>query len=209
MAISRHPQKHYSYVGISQIVSWTDNDKLGIIWAKEEAEKRGNKKALKELIAVGETPFVESAEQWGVLRKWQRNFNTLIYSDKDIKHPGLFSVVKNMLQSKDYSIKDIYNTFYKGFTLVYTTEFIKQLPQINFMETTKVKIPITFLHRIKDVHGKLLKAYFALVEAEKGKQLIWLEKSAHAFHPDDTKMIETYLIDELKHVDRPSSTIPC
>lgn len=210
--VSQHPEKYYSYVGISQIVNWVENDKLGLIWAKEEARKRGNKKALKELYSVGEPPWVESLEQWGTLRKWQVRFSTLIYSDKDIKHPGFSKIAKDMLQSKDYTIKDIWNAFYKGYQLIYNFDFINQLPQINFIKTTpRVEIPITFIHGKKDVHvhGQLVKDYFEILESNQGKQLIWLEKSAHAFHPDDTKMIEKYLIEELKHIDEHSHLEEC
>lgn len=202
-AVSQQPQKYYSYVGISQIVDWTENDKLGLIWTKEEAKRRGNDKALKELNSVGEPPFLDSFEQWGVLRKWQRNFGTLIYSNEYIKHPGLFKITMRMLYSKEYSIKDMFNTFYRGFKLVYTHDFINELPEFNFMKTTtKVKIPITFIHGIHDVHvhGELVKEYYEILDADKGKKLIWLKKSAHIFHPDDTKIIENYLIDEHKHL---------
>jgi hypothetical protein len=117
---------------------------------------------LKELNAVGEPPFIESFEQWGVLRKWQRNFGTLIYSDETIKPPGLFNITMEMLYSKDYSVKDMFNTFYKGFKLVYTHDFIKELSNFNFMKsTTKVSFPITFIHGRQDVHvhGELVKEY--------------------------------------------------
>jgi hypothetical protein len=70
-AASSFPEKYYSYVGISQIVNWVDNDRLGLIWTKEEAKRRKNE-ALNE---VSGRPWTESMEQWGVLRKWQCNFN--------------------------------------------------------------------------------------------------------------------------------------
>lgn len=202
-AISQQPCKYYSYIGISQIVNWTENDRLGLDWAKEEAKRRGNIKALNELNSVGEPPFLNSFEQWGVLRKWQRKFNTLIYSDEDIKHPGLFKITMDMFKSKEYSLKDIINTFYRGFKLIYTFDFINELPRINFKETTqKIDIPITFKHGAKDVHVhvKPIEDYYKLLKCDKGKQLIWMEKSAHAFHPDDTKLIEQHLINELKHI---------
>jgi pimeloyl-ACP methyl ester carboxylesterase len=198
-----YPEKYYSYVGLSQIISWTENDKLALKWIKEEAKRRGNKKALQELELVGEPPFVESFQQWGVLRKWQRKFNTLIYTDKDVKHPGLLGVTKPMFQSKDYTLKDIVHSYYHGFKLIYTQSFIEELAQSNFLESVKeIAIPVTFIHGRKDfhVHGCLVEDYFKQLNATKGKNLIWAEKSAHLFHPDDTRIIEHYLIQELKHL---------
>ncbi|RDU35709.1 alpha/beta hydrolase [Neobacillus piezotolerans] len=199
---STRPEKFYSYVGLSQIVSWTENDRLALNWLREEAKRRGNKKALKQLESVGEPPFLESFEQWAVIRQWQQRFNTLIYTDEEIKHPGLIRLTFSMFQSPDYTLKDIYNTFAKGFKLVYHQAFIEELATNNFMETVKeMPIPVTFIHGRKDFHvnGALVEQYAGMLKAEKGKRLIWAEKSAHAFHPDDTKIIERYLIDEKKH----------
>ncbi|WP_347551161.1 alpha/beta hydrolase [Pseudalkalibacillus hwajinpoensis] len=199
--VTTFPDKFYSYVGLSQVVSWTENDRLSLEWTKAEAKRRGHTKALVELESVGEPPFVESFQQWGVLRKWQRKFNTLIYSDDVIKHPGLMNVTKAMFQSDEYSLKDIYNTYYKGFKLVYTDSFIKELAANNFMESVqKVAIPITFIHGMKDyhVHGQLVKTYYDQLNARE-KRLLWVDKSAHLFHPDDTKLIEKYLIEQLRH----------
>lgn len=203
--VSTYPEKFHSYVGLSQIVSWTENDRLALEWLKKEAKRRGNNKAMKELEEVGEPPFLISFQQWSVIRKWQRNFNTIVYTDETIKHPGLFGVTKEMFQAEDYSIKDVINTFYKGFKLVYTQSFIEELATNNFMESVKeIPIPITFIHGKKDFHvnGSLVEDYFNRLDAKQGKRLIWAEKSAHAFHPDDTKLIEQNLIEELRYVER-------
>lgn len=36
---ARSPAKFYSYIGFSQIVSWTENDKLSVEWLKKEAKR--------------------------------------------------------------------------------------------------------------------------------------------------------------------------
>ncbi|WP_170138809.1 hypothetical protein [Oceanobacillus chungangensis] len=47
-------------------------------------------------------------------------------------------------------------------------------------------------------HGQLVEVYFEAIVAEKGKKFIWLEQSAHTFHPDNTGEIEILLNYELK-----------
>ncbi|MBM7655239.1 alpha/beta fold hydrolase [Neobacillus cucumis] len=64
-----YPEVFHSYIGISQIVSWAKNDELALNWAKKEVAKRKNKKALDELNAIGQPPFIESTKQWTILRK--------------------------------------------------------------------------------------------------------------------------------------------
>lgn len=203
LAASRHPDKYYSYVGLSQIVSWTDNDSLSLAWAREEAARRNHRKAMRELDAVGEPPYTESFQQWAVLRKWQRNFGSMIYTDAQIDHPGMLPITLDLFRAKDYTWKDIYNTFVNGFKLVYTDDFIRALPEIDFAKSVpRVSLPVTFVHGTKDVHvhGSLVERYFDKLVAERGKRMVWLDRSSHVFHPDDTKQIEQLLIAESSHV---------
>ncbi|OCA88324.1 alpha/beta hydrolase [Bacillus sp. FJAT-27225] len=201
---SEQPEKFHSYVGVSQIISWTETDRFALQWAKEQARKRGNKKALKELESVGEPPFLDSYEQWGVLRKWLVRFNSMIYSDDQIKHPGMLKSTKELFQSKDYTLKDVYNTFVKGFQLVYNKKMVlvRDLSTFNFKESIKkLNLPVTFLHGDKDVHvSKLIVLdFYEKVDSAYPKNLYLLPKSSHFFHPDDSKLIEGYLIDQLKY----------
>jgi len=198
---AKAPHKYYSYTGYSQVVDWTENDRLSLVWTKAEAKRRGHSKALKELESAGEPPFLESFQQWAILRKWQRNFGTLVYTDDEIKHPGVAGITMAMLRSEDYSVSDLINTFYRGFKLIYTQAFIKELACYNFMESMKsIAIPVTFVHGQKDqhVHGSVVERFYSQLLAPQ-KRLIWAPKSGHAFHPDDTKLNEQYLIEELRH----------
>ncbi|TLS53283.1 alpha/beta hydrolase [Paenibacillus antri] len=195
----RYPEKFHSYTGLSQIVSWSENDKLSYVWALKEARRRKHKKALAELEAVGEPPYLEGLEQWGVLRKWQTRFQSLVYSDETIRHPGLVRVTMDMFRSKDYGLQDVVNSFYRGFKLVYAGPFLDALPSIDMADTVReIDIPVTFIHGRKDVHvhGELVRRYADNLEAKRGKRLIWVDHSSHLFHPIDTKQIESILIQE-------------
>ena len=76
--LKKHPGKFHSYVGLSQIISWSENDREGLEWAEKEAKRRGDFKALNELEAVGDPPFTEGYKHWGILRKWQMKYSTKI-----------------------------------------------------------------------------------------------------------------------------------
>ncbi len=203
---ARFPEKFYAYTGFSQMVSWTENDRLSLAWLKNEAKRRGNNKAVKELESIGQPPFTESFKQWAVLRSWQRNFNTLIYSDAQIKHPGFMRIIKDMLRSETYTLTDIFNSFYKGFKLAYYQRFIEQLDHYNFMESLEeIHLPVVFIHGVYDyqVHGSLVKQFYEKLHAP-SKKMIWASKSGHAFHPDDTALNEQYLIQQLSYMEEPS-----
>lgn len=201
--LKKQPAKFHSYVGLSQIISWTENDREGLEWAKKEAKRRGDFKALNELEAVGEPPFTESYKQWGVLRKWQMKYSTMVFKDDQIKHPGLAKVSLNMLTSKDYGLTDVFHSFYSGFKLIYSDEFIRNIPNIDVRkEVLSVDIPITFIHGTKDVHvhAHLAEDYLNSLRTTQDKNFIRMEKSAHLFHPDDTELIEQHIINQLIHI---------
>ena len=201
--LKKHSEKFHSYVGLSQIISWAENDRAGLDWVKEEAKRRGDLKALNELEAVGNPPFTEGYKQWGVLRKWQMKYSTMVYKDDKIKHPGLAKVSFDMLVSKDYSLRDVFHSFYSGFKLIYSDQFIRNIPNINVQkEVPSVAIPVTFIHGRKDVHvhAHFAEDYLNSLKTNHEKKFIWMEKSAHLFHPDDTALIEQHLINEIKHI---------
>ena len=201
--LKKYPGKFHSYVGISQIISWAENDRESLAWAKEEAKRRGDYKALNELEAAGTPPFTEGYKQWGVLRKWQMKYSTMIYNDSQIKHPGLLKVSLGMLNSSDYRVADVFHSFYSGFKLIYTDEFIRNIPMIDVQkDVPSVDVPVTFIHGRKDVHvhAHLAEDYLSTLKTNHDKNFIWMEKSAHLFHPDDTGLIEQQLINELSHI---------
>lgn len=196
-----NPTDFYAYIGISQLINWAENDALCLRWALDKAIEANNQKAIDELTNCGEPPFVTSVEQWTTVRKWLAKYNAMIYSDDQVKHPGMKLAFSILMRSPDYSIRNIMNTF-KGFGASYTQTMIEDFATINYeKEITRVEIPVTFIHGSKDlqVYGELLERYYQSLEAPKGKQLIWMEHSSHMFHPDDARAIEREII-KLKHL---------
>lgn len=65
-----------------------------------------------------------------------------------------------------------------------------------------VVIPVTFIHGRKDghVHAHFAEDYLNTLQTTHRKNFIWMEKSAHLFHPEDTALIEQHLINETKYI---------
>lgn len=194
------PDKLHAYIGISQIIDWPENDRLCREWAINEAKKRGHKRTLKQLTRLGEPPYTESFKQWGQLRSSLMKYKSMLYKDKDTTPPSLMDAVKIMLHSPDYTLKDIYHSFYKGFLFSYTQQMIEDFSTVNFMKSLKeINIPICFIHGRQDVHvyGSFVQTYVDQLVAPKSKQLFWVEKSSHLFHIDDAREIERIIIEEV------------
>jgi len=193
----RFPEKYYSYTGFSQIISWVENDKLSYKWLLEQATKTNNKKAFRELTAVGEPPYTKDFKQWSVIRKWQLNNNTMFYDAGDKTSPTFISCLKLMLKSPDYSLIDIYNSLVRGFKLAYSDELLHDINTFNFFtEVPKLQIPVMFIHGNKETHvfPELISDYFMKLDAPKGKALHWSDQSSHVFHIDDARVNEQRLI---------------
>ncbi|GAA0358611.1 alpha/beta fold hydrolase [Bacillus horti] len=195
--VHENPSDFHAYIGISQIVNWTQNDVLCLEWTLNKARSNKNDKAIRELEQCGHPPYTESPDQWVTLRKWMAKYKTMIYTDGHVKHPGMKLAISLLLRSPDYSIQDTINTM-AGFQKIYTQRMIEDFAEINFNETIKkVEVPVYFLHGRKDVHvyGELVDEFYEALEAPAGKHFFWLEKSSHIYHPDDAREIESILID--------------
>lgn len=196
--IDRYPEKYWSYSGLSQIVSWVENDRLCYKWLMEEARRKNNKKMLAELVAVGEPPYPENLQQWGVLRKWLMRNQSMIYDAGDGESPTMLKLLKLMLRSKEYRLTDVYNTLVRGFKLAYNQRMIRDIQSFDFTQTIRtVDVPVQFIHGKKEKHvlPQLAESFCEGLNAYKGKRFLWAEQSSHVFHPSDARTNESILLE--------------
>ncbi|MCF2649953.1 alpha/beta fold hydrolase [Niallia circulans] len=195
-----YPEKYYSYTGFSQITNWVENDKLSYKWLMEISKVKNHQKAIKDLLAVGEPPYLDGFKQWAAIRKWQFKYNSMFHDAGDKKSATFFSGLKIMLQSPDYSLIDVYNSLIRGFKLSYTEELLNDINTFDFFtEVPSLQIPVMFIHGSKEKHvmPELIKRYYENLDAPEGKRLLWSDKSSHAFHLDDARENEQRLIQYL------------
>ncbi|MBS4204491.1 alpha/beta fold hydrolase [Lederbergia citrea] len=202
---SRYPEKLHAYVGISQILNWTENDQLCYEWVKKKAEAKGDKKTLKKLDEIGKPPYVSNVKNWLDFRSPLIKYNSMIYTSETVKHPGMIGGFKLFLFASDYSLKDIFHTFYSSYNKTYTQSLIEDFAKIDFNYSLKrIDTPIYFLHGKKDVHvnGKPVQEFFERLDAPFGKEMVWYENSSHMFHPEEAKEIEKYIIENVKNSEQ-------
>lgn len=192
---SRIPEKLHGYVGISQILNWSENDILCYQWLKSKAEKAKDQKTLKKLNELGLPPYLE-LKKWLDFRRPLIKYNSMIYTSDTVKHPGMLSAFMIFLNSSDYSLKDIFHSFYSSYNLTYTQNFIEDFAKINLDTLKRIEIPVAFLHGVHDFHveGRPVEKFYQELDAPLGKEMKWYEKSSHMFHPDDAREIEKFLI---------------
>lgn len=192
----RFPEKLHGYIGISQILNWTNNDKLCYDWVVKKAKQANDHKTLKKLNELGQPPYL-NVKQWTEFRRPLIKYNSMVYKSETVKHPGMIGGIKQFFTSSEYSLMDIFHSFYSAYNLTYTQELIEDFAKINLNQLKKVETRIAFLHGTKDVHveGKPVETFFNNLEAPLGKDMVWYENSSHMFHPEDARKIEKYIID--------------
>jgi len=194
---SRFPEKLYGYFGISQLLNWAENDRLCYEWVKIKAEKTNDKKTLSKLGLLGPPPYIKGVKQWIDFRQLLIiKHNSMIYENESIKHPGVISAFKLFLSSSDYSLKNIFHTFYSAYKLTYTQALITDFAEINLDSIKRLDIPVFFLHGKKDMHvnGKPVEKFVENLDAPFGKEMVWYDNSSHMFHPEDAREIERFMI---------------
>lgn len=194
----RYPDKFHAYIGIAQIVNWAESDKIAYDWLLGRAGEANNVKALAELKAMGLPPYTKDIATWNQLRKWLFHFGGFIYEDGKIRHPGMKYLFKTLLQSPDYTLGDILRTFSKGMKLSYSPQMLHDFSTYDALTGIgRLEVPVCFFHGVHDkaVSGKLLEQFFERLEAPRGKQLTWLEESAHIYSPSDSRLVEKGIIE--------------
>jgi pimeloyl-ACP methyl ester carboxylesterase len=196
---SRYPDKLHAYFGISQILNWTNNDKLVYDWVKGKAEQAGDRKTLRKLEELGRPPFVKSVKQWTGFRQPLIKYKSMVYSNDTVKM-SMMTGIKLFLTSTEYTLKDVFHCFVSSYKLTYTQDLVEDFAKINLDAITRLEIPVYFLHGRHDFHvsGGPVQKFIEELEAPLGKQLIWYENSSHMFNVDDARAIEKFVIETVK-----------
>ncbi|MFS0576174.1 alpha/beta hydrolase [Sporosarcina sp. 179-K 3D1 HS] len=193
---TRSPEKLHAYMGVSQILNWTENDQFCYDWLHARAIQSNDRRTLNALEKIGQPPYTHNLQNWLSFRKLLVANNSMIYKSKTVKHPGMLGGMKIFLRSPDYSWKDIYHAFKSAYDLTYTKEIIEDFAKINLTAIEKVDVPVFFFHGKRDIHldWKPVEAFVEKLDAPYGKELILYPNSSHMFHPEEARQIEGSVI---------------
>lgn len=179
----QYPQDVRAYVGVGQCVDYIENEKLSYAWTLMEAERVGDKKAIKVLKEIG-APLEDgkySGDHQKCLMKQRAVLHKLggaTYANrKPYWQELLFHEVPIML--KEYSLCGIIK-YIKGLSYSPNTTLAKTNP--DFINTTQnLNVPVYLLlgHHDMNCVYTLAEQWFKTLHAP-DKKLIWFENSAHS-----------------------------
>ena len=168
---ARFPEKVAAYVGTGQIGDWPASELSSYAFTLAEAERRNNRKALKELRAIGAPPH--TFRKMMVQRKWLVRFVGIA------RGMSLWKFFRIILGGPESSIFDLPNIMRGSYfprrrmwAEVSALNLVKAVPAL--------KMPVFFFLGRHDhvVASETSVAYFDMLTAP-SKRLVWFEESAH------------------------------
>ena len=175
----RFPQKVATYVGCGQYGNWSDAESASYAYVIAEAQRLNNRKALKELNAIGPPPY--GASSLLKERTWLQRF------EGQLRPRAFWNMARIFLGGPESSIFDLVKIL-KGFQFTFNAMW-DEVSVINLhKDAPSLQMPVFFLLGKNDhwVPPETSKAYFDVLNAP-SKKLVWFEKSGHEPFADEAE----------------------
>jgi pimeloyl-ACP methyl ester carboxylesterase len=160
-------------------------------FARRTARQRGNRRATRQLEAIGPHPHLTS-RQFGTRVRWASNFGGVTTGETYASLAR--QLVSSLIRCSDYSTRDIIRTV-PGITATQSA----LLPDLASMDLTRslprLDVPVVMVQGRHDqvAPGESAQQYASSLQAP-GKQLIWFETSAHTPHLDEPAKFRDVLL---------------
>jgi pimeloyl-ACP methyl ester carboxylesterase len=189
---AQHPDKVSTYVGVGQVADMARSEAESYAFVLAEAERRGNRKALKALRAIGAPPY-KTLRGAGVQRRWLTAFG-------GATGPGfsLTRLLRRALRTPEASLFDLVNLV-RG-SLFSLKHLEPELMNTNLArDFRRFEVPVFFILGRHDnqVVARVSEDYFNIIEAPH-KELNWLERSGHFLPFEEPEEFNRLLVDVVR-----------
>ncbi len=184
---ARFPQKVAAYVGSGQIGNWSAAEASSYAFALAEAQRLGNRKALKELRAIGVPPY--PAASVFTERTWLQRF------DGQLRPKALWNFARVALGGTESSLFDLPNQL-RGFRFSMNAMWA-EVSRLNLLQLAPaLQMPVFFFLGRRDrwVPPETSVAYFDALIAP-SKKLVWFEQSGHEPFMDEAGKFNRLMVE--------------
>jgi len=174
-AVLAHPELFHAYVGIGQVISMRDNEKVSFDFALAQARKENNQKAIQALESIapypGDTPITR--ERIVTERTWAQHYGGLAAYRGDFAY--YFNAPLLPPEYDEAAVKAID----KG-SLLTLERVLKEWLEVDFKPVTKFPVPVVMFMGRHDytTPSEPTAAWLSKVQAPY-KQAVWFENSSH------------------------------
>lgn len=175
---AKHPELFHAYVAIGQVASLPETQQVRYQFALDAATKENNPRAIAELKKIGPPPH-STFDRCDVMEKWVDHFSA--EENRPIPPARFFRLA---FDSPAYSWIDLAR-IPLGFRYSFKHLWREIFYDINlFEQAPRIDVPIFFLLGRYDsvVTADVAQRYFNALEASRGKELVWFERSGHWPH---------------------------
>lgn len=175
----RAPERIAAYVGLGQLADGPENERISYEFVWNEAQKRGDKKAIADLLRIGApvNGFYKSLDDLTVQRNYMTKFGGAAHGESQ----SIFaSMVLPVLRSPEYTLPDLLK--YARGAYYNLRQLWEPVIACKFLETVpKLTMPVYITQGRFDLNTppELAKAWLDALDAPK-KEWIWFENSAHS-----------------------------
>jgi pimeloyl-ACP methyl ester carboxylesterase len=177
MAAARDPARIGRLVVVGLDVDWGESERWAYAFARDEATRRGDRRALRQLDAIGAPPH-DTAKKFLTRARWVAAYGGV--NTRRGYYGLLWDNASRVLRSPHYALRERLPIL----AAIDTTLGLMVAPANHFDLRTRVprlEVPITFLQGRKDVgtNPHVVARYADALDAPRGKALVWFEESAH------------------------------
>lgn len=190
----RHPGRVHAYIGMGQVINWRENESVGYQFAIEEARRRQDERAIRELEAIAPYPpemGTSSVQDTLVQRRWVAAYGGMIRGREDLASEDDLRVL-----SPDYSNEDLSAD---SEIMNVVEHLLPQLEGLDYRVVTELGVPVFLFSGRHDyaVPSEVSRKWFERLEAPT-KKIVWFEHSAHMVHLEQPGRFVYHLIRDVR-----------
>lgn len=190
----RRPEWLHAYIGMGQLLAWTENERVSYAFALREAKADNNAQAIKDLESIAPYPppgRPATLEEVIKERTWVIHYGGLTKGRSDFAYD-----LNARKISPDYADRDLSPPGFKdGEALV---RLLPDLTALDLRKIRKVDTPVFVFAGRRDYQtpSEIAAAWHAELKAPK-KRLVWFEHSAHMMHIEQPGKVLLHLVQDV------------
>jgi pimeloyl-ACP methyl ester carboxylesterase len=175
-ATARRPELVAALVAVGTDIDGVAAGNSAYDFALATARERGNRRATRQLMAVGTPPHLD-AKQFSTRVRWATNFGGVTRNETYASLAR--ELLASLMRSPDYSVGDVIRTL-RGVSATQAA-LLGELATLDLVRSVpRLEVPVVMVQgRLDQVApGEAAERYASSLEAP-SKQLVWFENSAH------------------------------
>jgi proline iminopeptidase len=193
----RRPDWLHAYIGMGQLLAWTENERVSYAFALREAKADNNARAIKDLESIAPCPppgRPATLDEVVKERTWVIHYGGLTKGRSDFGYDMNARKI-----SPDYADLDLSPPGFKdGEALV---RLLPDLTALDLRKIRKVDTPVFVFAGRRDYQtpSEIAAAWHASLKAPK-KGLVWFEHSAHMMHIEQPGKVLMHLVQDVRPI---------